>query len=1059
MSQSRRLGQLNAAESWLNNYRYLTNANFKAYDFDSLRAALLLHIQTNYPEDFNDFINSSEYVGLIDLMAFIGQNLAFRSDLNLRETFLETAEVRGNVLSIARQLGYKPFRNGGASGFLRLKAINTTQNIYDSKGNNLAGQTIVWGDPLNYDFSEQFITIINQVLNKSNPVGRPISSIVDNGTIRQLYQVDQLENRTMVETLGLPSRNNTTYPCEIIPVNIDLDTQLSVESEPNPYGYLSMLFNNDGTGYANTGNGWFFMFKQGSLKFEDYVITNLVENRVIDIQTDNINETDIWVQSIDGDGRILSTWTPVPSTVGKNIIFNGVDKDTRNLYEVITRENDSVSIKFGDGTFSNIPTGNIRVWFRQSANESVVFSPLDVAGTQIALRYLDSTGASQDLICTLELTDISASTPTETLSQIKNRASRTAASQERMITASDYNVYPEGKVGGIDKIKAVNRTHAGQSMFTDFQDPTGTYRPVISLADDAFVYSTEIIQQYTVNGDMGKEEVFSWMENLLLERGIHQLYYRKYQTVMPTDTVYWMNTDSANSASHGYFTLDDGAGLPLRIGKGNPDLLYRTIKKNTLIKTIDGKWSKILDVYREGFGLTDNAGTNTGLRANGQGAVFLNTIIDADAPLRVTEWFPSLRSIFAPTEKIEILKEIDSFRSFGLRYDQTFDRWRIIRADNIDTVNNFSLTRAGDNTNQSLDASWLIRMNYDTLTGTWSATTRKDQTVLGSINQLAFYNQRFGKGIDQSARKIITDHIKILKINEDITEELELDIADYFKLDDGRYDSNRVILLMPGMADGLVPNDPYIIDRLLGTRTLMLERLPYLDAVGQYTLKPVAGETTNPKIGPLSGRQGIKIQYNHVPLRDTRVNATTTNIMDMFVLTSEYNATFRTWVAGGARTRQKPLALDSYSLGVLMADIIPYKSVSDTIIFHPVKYKIIFGPSSTLRNQVKIRVTKTDGTKISDAEIRSRVIQSINDYFSVDNWDFGESFFFTDMASWVHAQLNGMITSIALIPRQNGLTPNDMFQIRCEDDELLISSATVSDVEVINSTMSITTSV
>jgi len=128
MSQTRRLGQLNAAESWLNNYRYLVNADFKAYDFESLRTALLEYIQLNYPEDFNDFISSSEYVALVDLMSFMGQNLAFRADLNLRETFLETAEVRGNVLSIARQLGYKPFRNGAATGFLKITSVTTTQD-------------------------------------------------------------------------------------------------------------------------------------------------------------------------------------------------------------------------------------------------------------------------------------------------------------------------------------------------------------------------------------------------------------------------------------------------------------------------------------------------------------------------------------------------------------------------------------------------------------------------------------------------------------------------------------------------------------------------------------------------------------------------------------------------------------------------------------------------------------------------------------------------------------------------------------------------------------------
>jgi predicted O-methyltransferase YrrM len=92
MSQTRRLSQLFAADDWLANYRFLVNADFKAYDFDTLRAAFIDHIKRNYPEDFNDFINSSEYVAIIDLLAFLGQNLAFRSDLNLRESFLETAE-------------------------------------------------------------------------------------------------------------------------------------------------------------------------------------------------------------------------------------------------------------------------------------------------------------------------------------------------------------------------------------------------------------------------------------------------------------------------------------------------------------------------------------------------------------------------------------------------------------------------------------------------------------------------------------------------------------------------------------------------------------------------------------------------------------------------------------------------------------------------------------------------------------------------------------------------------------------------------------------------------
>lgn len=1056
MSQTKRLGQLNAAESWLNNYRYLVNADFKAYDFESLREALLNHVQTNYPEDFNDFINSSEYVALIDMMAFIGQNLAFRSDLNLRETFLETAEVRGNVLSIARQLGYKPYRNTGATGFLRISALNTTQNIYDTTGTNIAGRTIVWGDPLNTDFNEQITLILNEVFNKSNPVGRPISSITDSGVVRQLYQIAQPTNRTMVETFTLSARNNTNYSCELVPVNIDLDSQLAIESVPNPYSYLTALFNNDGTGYSNTSNGWFFMFKQGTLKFEDYVLTTRVENRVIDLSGDNINEADIWVQSIDATGRVLSNWTQVASTVGKNIVFNSIDKDTRKIFEVITRENDSVSLKFGDDVFAEIPMGNIRVWYRESANENITFNPIDVAGLELAIRYVDSTNTEQDLICTLQLALPISSTASESLEQIKNRAGRTAASQDRMITAGDYNTYPEGKVGGIDKIKSVNRSHAGQSVYAELQDPTGTYRPVITLADDAFLYETELTSEDTIASSIGDDATLSSIENLLLTRGLHQLYYKKFSAIAPLSVTKWVTVDASNASTNGYFTASDNTGEPLRIGHGTPDLKFRTIKKNSLIKLQDEnggiKWAKLLDVYREGFGLANNAGINTGLRANGQGSIFLNNIVKNS---NVLAWIPPLRSIFAPTEKIEILKELEARRSFGLRYDQIYDRWKLIRQDNIDSNSLFSLSNAGDKSNQALDASWLARLEFDSNTQVWTSTIRKDQTVLGSANQITFYNQRFGKTVDYATRRVIKDTVKFLKQNDGLDAEHKLDIIEYFKLDDGRYDPKRVIVTMPGVAESLVPTDPTIIQTILANNTIMLDKVQFSDSIGQYTLTPAA-TVLSTSIGPVAGKSNLKIQHDHIPLRDNRVDATTTNIIDMFVLTSEYNSAFRSWCTNGARDGLMPRPPTSYNLEQLMSAVTPYKSVSDSIVFHPINYKVIFGKGSDFRNKVIIRVTKSDGTRVSDAEISSRVIESINSYFAVDNWDFGETFFFTDMAAWVHKQLGGIISSIALVPRQRGLTSNDLFQIRCEDSELLISSATVNDVEIITSSMSIT---
>ena len=126
MAQTIRQENLFAAENWQSVYQSFKNADFKAYDFDTLRTAMIEYIRTNYPEDFNDWIQSSEFVALIDLVAFLGQNLGFRIDLNSRENFIDTAERKENVLRLARFLSYNPKRNVSAQGLLKIKSIKVS---------------------------------------------------------------------------------------------------------------------------------------------------------------------------------------------------------------------------------------------------------------------------------------------------------------------------------------------------------------------------------------------------------------------------------------------------------------------------------------------------------------------------------------------------------------------------------------------------------------------------------------------------------------------------------------------------------------------------------------------------------------------------------------------------------------------------------------------------------------------------------------------------------------------------------------------------------------------
>ena len=146
MAQGARQSSLFAAEDFSVVYESFSEANFQAYDFETIRNSMVEYINNNYPENFNDWISSSEFVSLVELMAFLGHNLAFRADLASREIYLSTAERRESALRIAEFLGYTPTRNVVANGFLKIDSVRTTESVFDANGNSLASTSVLFED-------------------------------------------------------------------------------------------------------------------------------------------------------------------------------------------------------------------------------------------------------------------------------------------------------------------------------------------------------------------------------------------------------------------------------------------------------------------------------------------------------------------------------------------------------------------------------------------------------------------------------------------------------------------------------------------------------------------------------------------------------------------------------------------------------------------------------------------------------------------------------------------------------------------------------------------------
>jgi hypothetical protein len=95
-------------------------------------------------------------------------------------------------------------------------------------------------------------------------------------------------------------------------------------------------------------------------------------------------------------------------------------------------------------------------------------------------------------------------------------------------------------------------------------------------------------------------------------------------------------------------------------------------------------------------------------------------------------------------------------------------------------------------------------------------------------------------------------------------------------------------------------------------------------------------------------------------------------------------------------------------------------------------------------------VVKNSSEVVNDDDVKVRVIEAINEYFALENWDFGDIFYFSELSAYVMNQLAPDIVTFVIVPDQATQTFGSLFEIKSESDEIFISGATVDDVEIID---------
>ena len=1004
MAQNTRQANLLVQQDWTSIYQAFTNADFTSYDFETLRSSMIGYIKTYYPETFNDFLESSEYIALIDLIAYLGQSLAFRTDLNARENFIDTAQRRDSVLKLARMLSYNPQRTTSASGLLKFDSVKTTESIMDSSGVNLSNVTVNWNDLTNDNWQEQFSSIINASLLSSQTLGKPGNTQVISGVKTDEYAISLNAN-----TLPVAAFSTTIQGT---PIQFEAVSATSIgqpylyEDDPTISGKFNILQRSDNNGNGSNNTGFFLFFKQGTLSASDFTIANAIPNNYVPITTNNQNNSDNWLYQLDVNSNPTTKWDAVPAISGINVIYNQLSD--KNLYQVNTQNNDQVNLVFGDGSFANIPSGAFRYYFRTSIGAAYTIAPDDISSVQIAFSYTSKSNTLETLTVTASLRySVTNASASQTLDSIRTSAPQQYYTQNRMITAEDYNIFPQTTFNSIQKIKVTNRTSSGVSLYLDAIDPTGSYSATNIVGRDGFLQANTVIGVDTFSF-LNSADVYSAIYNDVLpiinSTEMINYYYSNYPRIAVTQTVVFNQIGSSTSASSGYLQI---ANAPQQVGTGvGSPLQYVTAGASLLFVAPSGYYFTPNNALAVGAGAQTLyaavSGTNSNSASVEPSLVNVGTIVPNGAILQTI--VPTYKNTLSTPLISTIVSQIHALANFGLTFDQTNQVWVNITPSQIST-----------------STSWLLKFTYNS--GLYTIQSKTLQYVFGSAAQTNFYFDPSSNVYDSLTSTNISDTVTVLPINTmsnssaALGQSVEFNIYDTIVESDGFALPNQVLVKFPTTQMENVPDNPDLYSIVNGS---------------------------------LSERTSLYFDYQHNAPSRNRIDPTPVNLMDAYVLTADYSTSYMQWLGDLTGLLSEPIPPTSSSLEIAYATLDNYKTVSDTLIFNPAIFKPLFGAKSVASLQARFQLVKNPASSVTDNDLKSQLIIAINKYFDISNWDFGDTFYFTELAAYLHAQLVPNLASVLIIPADSSMVFGNFFQINSNPWEIITSAATVNDIDVIS---------
>ena len=430
-------------------------------DFASFRNNLIEFAKTYFPKTYTDFSDASPGMMFMEMASYIGDSLSYYIDDTLKESLLYYAEDKSNVLAMAQMLGYKPKVAVPAvttiSVYQLVPSIGTGIN---NRPDDRSYLKVKEGMLIRSNNNSDIVFRTNDIVDFSEDVDREITPYQTDATTGEIsfYLVKKLVNAINATSVEATFNFGTYTPyatIDLLENNVisiyDIRDSNGLKYYEVPYLAQEMVY----VDFPNTeeNDSELYQFKDTV----PYLLKLLKTPRRFTTYINQNNTTRIQFGAADpnaNDELLIPTFKNVGLGLPNSIDRLGASYDPTNFLKTksygVSPSNTTITVKYltGGGIAGNVAKGVLTDIVGVQFNNDL--NTLNATEASLILRAQNSLAVDNEI-------PASGGRDAETLEEIRQNALATFGSQNRAVTAKDYQVRAlamPGKYGAVAKAYA-----------------------------------------------------------------------------------------------------------------------------------------------------------------------------------------------------------------------------------------------------------------------------------------------------------------------------------------------------------------------------------------------------------------------------------------------------------------------------------------------------------------------------------------------------------------------------------------------------------------------------